>query len=307
MEKRKLGKTGLEVSALSLGTMELHWLEEKSAMNLLDAALEHGINYFDASPEYPLAEYFLGKAFSHRRDKVVLATKCGDNMTGIGPLYLFDRKTIMANVEESLRLMKTDYVDVLQLHGVTPELLEGGNAGEAMETLREIKKSGKARFVGATVCNRAPGKYGYPAGYGYNSILRLAAWDDIDVIQLVYGGLTRLSENVIQKAHDDYGTGVVARGGIKKYDDTYDERYEVARLEELAGPGETRTDFLLRYVLSHPGIATAAIGTKNVNHLLDNIKAADKGILPENVYAEAKQRLTFAGAVPGPTDMKLDW
>jgi aryl-alcohol dehydrogenase-like predicted oxidoreductase len=307
MEKRKLGKTGLEISALSFGTMELRLLDTKGAGKILNAALDNGINYIDTSPEYPMSEYFIGKTIAHRRDEYVLATKCGDNMTGIGPLYIFDRKTIMDNVDESLRLMKTDYIDVFQLHGVTPELLEGGRFGEAMEAMRDIKKSGKVRHLGLTVCNRAHGQYGYPAGYGYNSILRFAPWEEIEVIQLVYGGLTRLSENVIQKAYDDYSTGVIARGIIKKYDDTYDQKFEIARLSELFEPGETRNDFLIRYALSHPGLASVVVGTRNINHLTENARLAEKGRLPDDVYAEAKRRLNFAGCIPGPVDMKLDW
>ena len=209
MDQKLLGKTGLNITALGFGGMELGKLDTKSAAKLLNAALDCGINYIDTSPEYAMSEYYIGQSIAHRRDEFVLATKCGDNMSGVGPLYTFDRETILSNLDESLRMMKTDHIDVFQLHGVTPELLAGGRMGEAMEAMRDAKKSGKALHLGLTVCNRAPGHYGYPAGYGYNSILRFAAWEEIEVIQLVYGGLTRLSENVIQKAYDEYGTGVV--------------------------------------------------------------------------------------------------
>ena len=112
----------------------------KNVSRLLNTALDHGVNYIDTSPEYPMAEYFIGKAIANRRDEYILATKCGDNMTGVGETYIFDRKTIISNMDESLRLMKTDHVDILQLHGVIPELLGGGAFGEAMEAMRELKK-----------------------------------------------------------------------------------------------------------------------------------------------------------------------
>ena len=307
MEKRKLGRTGYEITALGYGGMELHWLHETDVCALLNKALDLGINYIDTSPEYAMSEYFIGKAISHRRDEFVLATKCCDNMTGVGPVYLFDRKTIMKNIDESLRLLKTDHVDILQLHGVTPELLPGGRYDEAMQAICDIKKAGKALHLGLTVCNKQPGMYGYPAGYGYNSILRFAPWEEIEVIQLVYGGLTRLSENVIQKAYDDYGTGIVARGILKNYDGTYSERIQMARLSELFEEGETLQDFLIRYALSHPGLANALIGTRNIYHLEQNVRAAEKGALSPEVYAEAKRRLNFAGIIPGPVDMKTDW
>ncbi len=307
MEKRRLGRTGYDITCLSLGGMELRLLDEKSAYNLLNAAIDNGINYIDTSPEYPMSEYFIGKSIAHRRSEFTLATKCGDNMSGIGPLYVFDRKTILSNLDESLRLMKTDHIDVFQLHGVIPDFLPGGRFGEAMEAMRDAKKSGKVLHLGLTIRNGQPSQYGYPATFGYNSVLRFAAWEEIEVIQLVYGGLTRQSENVIQKAYDDYGTGLVARGIIKAYDDRYDERFQISRISELFEEGEGRNDFLIRYAMTHPALASVVIGTKDVNHLIANIKVAEKGRLSDEVYAEAKRRLNFAGAIPGPVDMKLDW
>ncbi len=303
MEKRRLGRTGFDITVLGLGGMELHWLNEESAVKFLNKALDLGINYVDTSPEYAMSEYYIGKAIAGRRDEFILATKCGDNLTGQGPLYMFDKKTIMDNIEESLRLMKTDHVDVLQLHGVLPEYFPDDGFEEVLDWLRDIQKSGKALHLGLTVCNKCEGLYGYPAGYGYNSILRFAPYQDIEVIQLVYGGLTRLSENVIQEAHDRYGTGVVARGIIKKYNQTYAERIEVARLAELCEEGESVNDFLIRYAISHPGLTAAVIGTKNITHLEHNVRIANKGKLSDEVYQEAKRRLNFAGIIPGPADM----
>lgn len=307
MEKRKLGKTGYEISSLSYGGMELHFLDEQSAYNILNTALDNGVNYIDTSPEYAMSEYYIGKSIAHRRGEFVLATKCGDNMSGIGPLYTFDRKTILSNLDESLRLMKTDHIDVFQLHGVIPEFLQGGRYSEAMEAMRDAKASGKVLHLGLTIRNGQPDHYGYPATFGYNSLLRFAAWEEIEVIQLVYGGLTRLSENVIQKAHDDYGTGIVARGIIKSYDERYDARFEISRINELFEEGETRNDFLMRFALSHPALSSVVIGTRSINHLISNAKVAEKGKLSDEVYNEAKRRLNFAGVIPGPTDIKLDW
>ena len=300
MQKKLLGRTGLEITELSFGTMELRLLDTANAGKILNEALDQGINYIDTSPEYPMSEYFIGQSIAGRRNEYVLATKSGDNMTGIGPLYTFDRKTIMSNLDESLKLMKTDHIDIWQLHGVTPEMLPGGEYGEAMEAMRDAKKAGKVLHIGLTVRNGQPHEFGFPATFGYNSLPRFAAWQDIEVVQLVYGGLTRMSENVIQKAYDDYKTGIVARGIIKKYDDRYDARFEASKISELFDEGETRNEFLMRYALTHPAIASLVIGTKNIHHLVDNVKTAAKGPLSPEVYAEAKKRLDFAGVVAGP-------
>lgn len=307
MLTRKFGRTGMNVRVLGFGAMELGKIDDQTADVLLNTALDEGINYIDTSPEYPKSEYYIGKTISHRRDEFIIATKCGDNMLGEGPLYIFDKKTAEENVNESLRLLKTDHLDVLQMHGVIPEYVEGGREGELMEFLMGLKKSGKVLHVGLTVCGKQEQFYGYPAGYGYNSILPFAAWPEIEVIQLIYGGLTRLSENVIQKAYDDYGTAIVARGTVKKYFDFYDEQVKVARLPELFEEGENLQDFLIRFSITHPGLSNVLVGTKNVKHLKRDIEMANKGPLSDEVYQEAKARLSFAGLIPGPVDVKTDW
>ncbi len=307
MEKRILGKTGLSVTAMGLGTMDVRYLDLQNVSRLLNTALDSGINYIDTSPEYPMAEYFIGKTIAHRRDEYILATKCGDNMTGVGETYIFDRKTIISNMDESLRLMKTDHVDILQLHGVIPEMLDGGCYGEAMEAMRELKKAGKALHLGLTVRNGNDKQYGYPATFGYNSLPRFSKWEDIEMAQVVYGGLTRISENMIQKVHKEDNLGVVVRGVVKSYLPVYEAHYEASRISELFEEGESKNDFLIRYALSHPAVSSLIIGTKNVNHLLEDIKAMKKGKLSDEIYEEAKRRLNFAGVVVGPTDIKTDW
>lgn len=300
MEKRLLGKTGLEISQLSLGGMELRYLDESSADRLLNTALDEGINYIDTAPEYALSEYYIGQALAHRRSEFYIATKAGDNLTGVGAKYVYDKNTIMSNLEQSLRFLKTDYVDVLQLHGVIPEFLLGGLGSEAMEALRLAKKSGKARHIGLSIRNGQPNEYGYPATFAYNSLLRFCEWADIEVVQLVYGGMTRICENVIQYAHDNYGIGIVTRGAIKSYDDSYDKKYEASGISELFETGESKTSFLLRFSMSHPGVSSVVIGSKNVEHILDNIHAAERGILPDDIYQKAKDHLCYAGIIPGP-------
>ncbi|MBE6935810.1 MAG: aldo/keto reductase [Ruminococcaceae bacterium] len=304
MEKRILGKTGLEVSRLAYGGMELGPVSEATATKLLNAALDQGINYIDTSPEYANSEYFIGKAISHRRDEFVLATKCCDNMRGIGPMYTFDRQTVLENIDESLRLMKTDHIDILQIHGVLPEFLAGGENGEVLETMRELKKAGKVLHLGLTIRNSNPLDYAYPATHGYRNVQTFASWRDIEVIQIVYGCMTRLSENVIQKAYDDYGTGIVARGLLKRYFANYDVRWEDAGLSELLEEGETRNDFLIRYVLTHPAVTAGVCGTRNTEHLAQNIRAASRGPLSPEVYAEAKRRLNYVGIIAGDTEMQ---
>ena len=299
MEKRILGKTELEVSSLSLGTMDLRYLDEESAGKLLNKALDLGITYIDSSPEYPMAEYFIGKTIAHRRNEFVLATKCGDNMTGVGPLYLFDRKTIMDNLDKSLQLMKTDHIDVWQLHGVVPHFFPDGEFGEAMEAMRDAKKAGKVLHTGLSIRNGGPTDYGFPGTFSYGSVPVFSAWQDIEVIQVVYGALTRTCEDVIQKAYDEHKTGIVSRGALKKYTENYDSRFEFSKISELFEEEETRNEFLIRFAFTHPAVASVVIGTKNIEHLVEDVKMTARGKLSEEIYNEAKKRLDYVGAIAG--------
>ena len=298
MEKRLLGRTGLEVSVLGFGGMELQHCNLNEAKELLNCSIDNGINYVDTSPEYINSEELIGKAIAHRRNEYILATKCGDNLTGVGPKYIFDRETCLSNLDRSLKLLKTDYIDVWQLHAVMPEYIANGQADDVIKCMEEVKKAGKVRFLGVTIKNGMGNEELYPSGFGYKGIKEFMNWDVLDVIQIVYGGLTRQSEIRIQDAYEK-GKGIVARGIIKKYKSFYDDLYEKSNIQELFEEGETRTDFLIRYALTHKAITCAIIGTKNKEHMLSNIKAANKGVLAESVYEEAKKRLNKVGIIPG--------
>ena len=294
MEKRYLCKPDVLITSLGFGAMELLHMDEKEASVLLNGVLDSGINYIDTSPCYGPSEKYIGQAISGRRSEYFLASKCGCNLTGVGPGHIYERKLILKNVENSLKLMKTDYLDVLQLHAPMPANLPGGADDDAVRTLFDLKKEGKIRHVAVSFKNGGPIDELYPAGFGFNCLKEMTDWGVFDVMQTVYGGLVRTSENAIIKAAEK-GIGIVARGILKKYTDEYDSKYQAARLDELCSEGESRNSFLIRFALTHPGIATIIIGTSKLGHLSDNIKAAEKGRLSDSVYAEAKKRLDSVG------------
>lgn len=299
MEKRVLGRTGLKVMPLALGAMELHHLDQKEADILLNTALDNGINYIDSSPEYLRSEMRIGNAIAHRRGEFFLATKCGDNMTGIGPSYMFDRKTCLQNLEDSLRQLKMDYLDVWQLHAVIPEYIANGEADDVIQCMLEAKKAGKVRFLGVSIKNGRPDEDRHPAEFGYNAIKEFMDWKALDVVQIVYGGLTRRNELRIKKAAEK-GIGIVARGILNRYKKNYDELLERSGISELFEVNETPNEFLIRFALANKGVSCALIGTKSPEHLVQNIRAAEKGELPQDIHDEAKRRLDAVGITPGP-------
>ena len=295
-----LGKTGLRVTRLGYGAMEIRgsriWsgrpVTDDQASTILNAVLDAGINFIDTANDYGRSEEFIGKFIGHRRGEFVLATKCGctvvrkDDQTDDTP-HVWTRENLFRGLEESLARMKTDFIDIMQLHNPSVEQVEQGSLVEA---LREMQKQGKVRFISiSTTLPHLPAflKSGVFASF-----------------QIPYSALERTHETWIATAAQA-GIGTIIRGGVARGEpgaglgsaDRW-KLFENARLDELREPGESRTSFLLRFTLSHPQIDTIIAGTLIPSHLQENMHAALRGPLPDNVYREAKSRLAAAGAKP---------
>ena len=171
MQYRKLGRTDLEVSILGFGTAPLgnvYGTTEKSeGERAVRFAIESGINFFDSSPYYSLtlSEERLGEALVGWRDKVVLATKCG--RYGLDA-FDFSAARITASVDESLRRLRTDRIDLFQAHDV-----EFGDVEqvirETVPAMRKLQEQGKVRYIGIT-------------GYPLNTLVRIAEAVPVDTI-----------------------------------------------------------------------------------------------------------------------------
>lgn len=139
MDKIRLGKTGLMVSASSFGALPIQRLSKEDAVSLLRKAYDLGVNYFDTANAYTDSEEKIGLALSDVRKNIVLSTKSGAT----------DKKTLLQHVELSLRRMKTDYIDILQLHN--PSVLpDPSDPDSSYAGLLEAKKRGWIRFIGVT-------------------------------------------------------------------------------------------------------------------------------------------------------------
>jgi aryl-alcohol dehydrogenase-like predicted oxidoreductase len=300
IQKRTLGRTGLQVTALGYGAMEIRgsriWggrpVTEEQAERILNAVLDAGINFIDTSNDYGRSEEFIGRFLSKRRSEYYLATKCGctvvrrDENTDDTP-HVWTRENLFRCLHESLERMKTDYVDVMQLHNPTVEQTQ---AGDLVAVLQEMKQQGKVRWIGCS--STLP------------HIETYIEWGVFDVFQIPYSALERQHENVISRAAAS-GAGVIDRGGVARGEpgeglggeDRW-ARYDAAKLDELREPGESRTTFLLRFLLSHPHISTTIVGTLRPEHLAENVAAAARGPLPADVYDEAKKRLDLIDEAP---------
>src|ERR671933_413387 len=128
LPKRELGRTGLQVTVLGYGAMELRGaprgrdITEAQAETILNAVLDAGINYIDTSIDYGVSDERIGRAISHRRSEYYLASKCGclvgpqPEGSGRGFPHVFTAENVVAGVEQSLRRLRTEYLDVVQFH-----------------------------------------------------------------------------------------------------------------------------------------------------------------------------------------------
>jgi aryl-alcohol dehydrogenase-like predicted oxidoreductase len=282
---RTLGRTGLQVTQLGYGAMELRGvprgrpIEDEQAQRVLLAVLDAGINYIDTSIDYGLSEERIGRFLGDRRSEFYLASKCGCSLqpapteSGRYP-HVFTRDNVVAGVEQSLRRLRTDYLDVVQFHASpSRETLE--EAG-ALDALLDLQRKGKVRFIGMS-----------------GTLPNLPEQIDMgvfDVFQIPYSAIQPEHDDLISRAAAA-GAGTVIRGGAAK------GKWDGSALDDLLD-GASSTEFILRFTLSHPDLHTTIVGTADPAHLQANVAAARKGPLPADVYAEARRRLSASVASP---------
>ncbi len=299
--RRELGQTGAEVTVLGYGAMELRGpprgptIDDADAGRLLNELLDAGINLIDTSVDYGRSEELIGRFVSGRRDEYFLASKCGCPLSlppDATPPYAHDYSAanVRADVEQSLRRLQTDRLDLVQVH-MSParrEMEQGGT----LEELVRLRREGKLRFIGMSgILPNLPDH------------IEMGVFD---VFQIPYSALQRDHEDLISHAADT-GAGVLVRGGAARGTAAEDkdwsvqpiglreeaarDRWEAADLDPLLD-GMSRHEFILRFTLSHPAMSSTIVGTSNPEHLRSNVEIAQRGPLPDDLYAEARRRLT---------------
>ena len=302
IQTRTLGRTGADVTILGYGAMELRGLPrgpeitDQDAGRLLNAVLDGGITLIDTSPDYGRSEELIGAWIGHRRDEFFLASKCGcllELPTDASPPYPHDYSSanVRADVEQSLRRLRTDRLDLVQVHMSPSRATLAEN--HTVETLRELQDEGKVRFIGMSgILPNLP---------------EHIAMDVFDVFQIPYSAVQRDHEDLITQAVAA-GAGTLIRGGAARGAASEEKNWTTGPLSQpagqgqrnwaasgvedlLAGSGMSRMEFVLRFTLSHPGLSSTIVGTANPAHLVGNIAIAERGPLPEDLYEEARKRL----------------
>ncbi|MCM3065982.1 aldo/keto reductase [Priestia flexa] len=295
MKKRQLGSSNLLVSEVSLGCMSLG-TDVKSAQRIIDEAVDLGINYFDTADLYDfgLNEEIVGQALKPKRQDIILATKVGNRWNDVEDGWRWDpsKAYIKDAVKESLHRLKTDYIDLYQLHGGTIE----DNIDETIEAFEELKKEGLIREYG--ISSIRP-----------NVIHEFVKKSSIVSVMMQYNLLDRRPEESVLPLLNEYNISVVARGPVAKGLLTNRAQEKLATNEAgyltytkkdleqlipaLQGVDSDLNHAALNYCLYHPVVASVVAGASSPAQLRENVQAVEKLPLSELHY-EKLQSLTKA-------------
>ena len=295
MNYRRLGRTNLHVSEISLGTVELGMdygipvqgerrrPSEADAATLLNCALDLGINLIDTAQAYGESEAIIGRALKSRRDEYNLATKISsaswEGYTG-GEL----REQVESSITESLRTLQTDIIDLLYIHNATPEFIQ---RGEIVEIMQRAQQAGYVRFIGATT-------------YGEAAPLAVLKDGHFDCVQVAYNLLDRQFEERVLPLAEENGVGVVIRSVLLKGALTYryahlpeelcELRTAVERVNSLCGDQDSSLpELAYRFVLAHPAVSTALVGTGRAHELQEIASFAGRNALPPELINDIRE------------------
>jgi len=316
MDYVNLGSTGLKVSRLCLGMMTYgskkwrEWvLEEDEARPFIKRALDAGINFFDTADVYSdgVSEEITGHAMKHfgvRRDSVVIATKVFNPMGSDANQRGLSRKHIMHGIDDSLRRLEMDYVDLYQIHRfdyATP-------IEETLEALTDVVKAGKALYIGASsmwawqfaqmlaLSDRLGLSRFVTMQNHYNLIYREEEREMIQLCRKEGIGLipwSPLARGFLagNRRRQDRGETSRARTDAYAHDMYYrdDDFKVVERVSEIAEKrGVSNMQVALAWVLAQPGITAPIIGSSKMEHLEDNLRALDLKLDADELKALAE-------------------
>jgi aryl-alcohol dehydrogenase-like predicted oxidoreductase len=285
MEKRTLGRTGLQVTALGFGGAEIGY--ERAApevvASLLNAALDAGLNVIDTAECYFDSEELIGRAVAGRRGDFLLFTKCGHAMGFDAPDW--DPGMLVRSIDRSLKRLRTDHVDLLQLHSCSLELLRRGDVIAVVQAARD---AGKVRFVGYSGDGPAA-KYAVECGL-FDALQTSVNIADQEAIDQTLPLARERNVGVIAKRPIANAAWRHPTRPDNSYLEPYWERLRELDYPFLRGDPGAAVDLALRFTLRAPGVATAIVGTKNPSRWHENAALAARGPLAESDYRTIRAR-----------------
>lgn len=307
MNKRELGKTGLQVSEVAFGGVEIgipygigvsshaDMLSRTDAIALLHEAIDKGINFFDTARLYGESESIMGEAFEGLRDQIVLATKCKHfrNPDGSLPGYAKLKNTIEESLHESLTTLRTEYVDVFMLHQADMAILENA---DVIRIFKELKQAGKIRAIGSSTYSQEETRVSIEKGW--------------DVIQLPFNMMDQRQSSNFELA-EETGTGIVVRSVLMKgvlsdkgrnlHPELHQVETHISKFQELLSEDIRELSTLAtKFALSFSGISSVLVGIDRSEYLDKAIQTVSGKLLNADELSRAK-----AMAYPDPEFLDL--
>ena len=278
LEKRDFGNTGIKIYPLGFGAGHIgaNELTENEASNILNSVLDLGINLIDTARGYGLSEERIGKYISHRRKEFVLSTKVGYGIPGYND-WTYD--CIIAGVDQALKLMKTDYIDIIHLHSCPIGTLQ---YGEVINALLKTVEAGKVRVAAYSGEN-------YELDFSISSGKFRSIETSVNIAEQYH------LDNLLQEAMSK-GMGVIAKRPLANvpwrfeqqpygdYSEQYWLRWKKMSMDLGISNVKDWNEIALRFVVFTDVVDCAIVGTSNIAHLKENIKMIVKGPLPKEIY-----------------------
>lgn len=285
MDQRLLGRTGFKVSVLGLGGSEIgsENITAAEADRLLNGALDIGINLIDTAECYGASEELIGAAVSHRRKDYCLLTKCG-HASGL-ELPDWTPSLLEQSIERSLRRLRTDYIDVVQLHGCDEETLR---KGEVIATLERARDKGKTRYIGYSGDGRAA-LYAVECG-AFDTLQISVSIADQEAIDLVLPAAIERRIGVIAKRPIANAAWIRRWPFFRLHSRVYRRRLRQLKYDFLRDNAREAVGVALRFVLGVPGVHSAIVGTGKLSRCQTNAVLASKGPLPPPFYQLIRER-----------------
>lgn len=294
MKKSQLGKSDLFISELTLGGMSLG-TDINEAKQIIDLAIDKGINHIDTADLYDfgLNEEIIGEIIHDKRENIILTTKVGNHFNKETKDWFWDpsKDYILREVKESLKRLKTDYIDFYMLHGGTLE----DPISETIEAFEQLKQEGIIRAYG--ISSIRP-----------NVIREFVKHSSIDAVMMQYNLLDRRPEEKTLELLQRNQISVLARGPLAKgmlsnrsteqinkkgnkgyLDYSYEELLNISeKLTKLFGKQYSIHELALKYVLKHPAVTSTVFGASSINQINENTNINLESELPNEVYNELK-------------------
>lgn len=309
MNRRKLGNTGMEVSEIAFGAVEIgmpygigvhsndDMLRETDAIHLLQLALESGINFIDTARQYGTSETLIGKAFEGKRNQVIIATKC-KHLSNSSQLTGRDLvKEILGSLRESLTALNTDYIDVYMLHDSDPAIISDP---DVISTFSQLKSKGLIRATGISTYTPAETQ----------AVIETGNWD---VVQVPFNLMDQRHASLFELA-SQRGVALVVRSVLMKGllstrgKNLHPALNTVEQQIEKIGSFAERLQYSMpalatRFALSFGEVSSVLVGLDKVEYLQESLQVADG-----NYLAPVQLEQAMSLAYPAPEFLNLhEW